>query len=197
MLGRPEKGHRGASPDIPVSVCSILHRPLTPCRLRAQLGVDHRIHDQSRRLVPAQLSIRPVTPLRIILDDVQDHVAIDEDRHRQYRPSELFHEFVRRHFAFPQTAHRSPGAPLSALLKSVSARSRIHRACHRQGENLRASASMERPWLAACMRSFCLIGSARFRMVRVVLIKGKIANASIAVNASIRVPTPPTINSRF
>lgn len=34
----------------------------------------------------------------------------------------------------------------------------------------RASASIDRPWLAACIRNFCLIGSAKFRIVKVVLI---------------------------
>ena len=33
----------------------------------------------------------------------------------------------------------------------------------------RASASIDRPWLAACIRNFCLIGSAKFRIVKVVL----------------------------
>ena len=33
----------------------------------------------------------------------------------------------------------------------------------------RASASMDCPWLAACMRSFCFTGSSKLRMVKVVL----------------------------
>ena len=35
----------------------------------------------------------------------------------------------------------------------------------------RACASIERLWLAACMRNRCLTGSSRFRMVRVVFMR--------------------------
>jgi len=74
---------------------------------------------------------------------------------------------VMRPFQIPRTdAHTLTGESGECLVAVVELFSLIVTACVRISL---ASASIERPWLAACIRSFCFTGSARFRIVNVVL----------------------------